>query len=71
MKKLWVKWKELAEKIGSFQASLIFSLFYYILVVPVGIIVNFFSDFLGIRQMPKWTKSDIEIETLENLEEQS
>lgn len=56
MKKIWEKWKELTEKIGNFQASILFSFLYFVLVVPIGIASSFFSDHLRTREFPMWEK---------------
>ena len=47
MKKIWQKWKflaekigNLAEKIGNFQFKIIFSVLFYLIVIPVGLIMK-------------------------------
>lgn len=70
MKNVWTKWKSLAESIGDFQFGLIFSLLYFLLIVPFGFIGNFFSDFLNLKEFPKWVKVGRKFETIKDLREQ-
>lgn len=56
MNNVWEKWKVLAKKIGNFQVSIIFSILYFLLVTPLGLLSNIFNDFLDIKQAPKWKK---------------
>lgn len=70
IKKIWEKWKKIAIKIGDFQFNLIFSLLYYILIVPIGIISNIFKDFLKLKNFPKWEKIDNQSETVSQLKNQ-
>ena len=39
LKDLWQRWQKVAKKIGDFQARLILSLFYLLIVLPIGLIV--------------------------------
>lgn len=55
-KKIWDKWKKIAEIIGNFQATLIFSLLFYILVTPFGLIMKIFSDPLKTKSKASWLK---------------
>jgi hypothetical protein len=36
----WTKWKKLAKRIGTFQARIIFSILYFIVVTPLGLLVK-------------------------------
>ena len=47
---LWSKWKNIATRIGNFQARVFFSLFYFIIVTPFGLAVRYLSDPLRIKQ---------------------
>lgn len=67
LKIVWNKWKQLAERIGNFQATIIFSLLYFILITPIGLIVNLFSDFLKLKGKPKWETVEDNSSTLEKL----
>lgn len=51
---LWAAWKKLAHKIGNFQARLILTVFYIILIAPLALVMHF-KDPLGIRhKSPEW-----------------
>ena len=51
-KSAWQWWKKLAHKIGNFQARIILSLFYAVLVLPFGLAARWFSDPLRIKKLP-------------------
>ncbi|MAG59725.1 hypothetical protein CMO96_02970 [Candidatus Woesebacteria bacterium] len=70
MKRAWEKWKTFAEKIGNFQATVIFSILYFVLLSPVGIIVSLFHDFLGTRKFLGWQKLDDTVSTRRKMKEQ-
>jgi len=55
IKLIWKKWLKIASNIGNFQARVFFSLFYLLLLLPVGIIFLFFTDFLDIKKKNKKT----------------
>ncbi len=52
LKRLWEGWKRVAHKIGNFQARLILTILYIILVLPFGLGVRLFADPLRIRKRP-------------------
>ncbi len=57
LKRLWEAWKRIAHKIGNFQARLILTILYAILVLPFGLGVRLFADPLRIRKRPtEWLK---------------
>lgn len=66
---IWKKWKRIAEKIGDFQANLIFSVLYYLLFFPVGVVTKFL-DFLGVRKFPEWNKTVNNSATMAKLKRQ-
>jgi hypothetical protein len=51
LKRLWQAWKDLAHKIGNFQARILLTIFYVILF-PFGMATRLFSDSLRIKQRP-------------------
>ena len=53
LKKAWSKWKVFAQKVGNFQARVILSLFYFLLVTPIGILIRLFGDPLRLKQYAK------------------
>lgn len=52
LKKLWAVWKRLAHKIGDFQARVILTVIYALLVLPFGVAVRLFADPLRIKRRP-------------------
>jgi hypothetical protein len=52
-KRAWQGWKDLAHKIGNFQARVILSIFYAVLVLPFGLGARWFSDPLRIKKRPE------------------
>ena len=49
IKKFWEKWKAFGHKVGNFQARLILSLFYFIVISPFGMVVKVFSKPLRLK----------------------
>jgi hypothetical protein len=65
LKNLWSAWKRLAHKIGNFQARVLLTLLYGIVVLPFGLIVRLFSDPLRIKHRPtKWIEHTPEVHDL-------
>lgn len=52
LKKLWQGWKRIARRIGDFQARVLLTIIYAILVLPFGLAVRFFADPLRIKHPP-------------------
>ena len=46
----WQWWKRIAEKIGHFQAKLLWGLLYFVVVAPFAVGVKVFSDPLRIKK---------------------
>lgn len=46
---LWRKWLPIAQAIGNFQAQVILSIFYIVLIAPLGILYRFFVDPLNLK----------------------
>ncbi len=67
IKRIWNKWKKIAEKIGNFQATIIFSILYFLIVSPIGIIFSLFSDPLDFKSKPSWKKIPNNPSSLEKL----
>lgn len=49
LKLVWSKWMKIAHPIGNFQAQVILSVFYFVIISPLGIFFRFFSDPLSQR----------------------
>ncbi len=52
VKVAWNAWKRLAHRIGNFQARVLLTLVYAVLVLPFGIVVRLFGDPLRIKKPP-------------------
>jgi hypothetical protein len=68
----WQQWKVLAEKIGHFQAKVIFGFLYFVLVAPFALGVKIFSDPLQLRPTdhPTWRSFARQTSTLEDARRQ-
>ena len=49
IKKFWEKWKAFDHKVGNFQARLILTLFYFIVICPFAKVVKFLSKPLRLK----------------------
>jgi hypothetical protein len=52
LKNAWRTWKRIARVIGNFQARVVLTIFYAVLVFPFGIAVRLFGDPLRIKSRP-------------------
>jgi hypothetical protein len=65
LKELWSAWKRLAHKAGTFQARVLLTILYAILVLPFGLIVRLFADPLQIKHRPtKWSDHPPEVQDM-------
>jgi hypothetical protein len=51
-KRLWHAWKKIAHQIGNFQARVLLTVFYALLLFPFGITARLFFDPLRIKKPP-------------------
>lgn len=55
LKKLWEGWKKIAHVIGNFQARILLTIIYSVLILPFGLAVRAFSDCLHTKKrLLKW-----------------
>ena len=55
LKVIWKAWTRIAHIIGNFQARVLLTILYVVLVLPFGVIVRLFADPLRIKRRPeKW-----------------
>ena len=52
LKRLWEGWKKVAHIIGNFQARILLTIIYAVLILPFGIVVRCFSDSLHTKKRP-------------------
>ena len=48
-KKAWLGWKSFAHKLGNFQARVILTVLYFVVIAPFCLIVRLFSDPLSLK----------------------
>ena len=53
MKKLWQGWKRIAKKIGDFQARVILTVLYFVIIAPFALIVRWGADPLSLKGTQK------------------
>ena len=49
-KELWQRWVKVAKIIGDFQARLMLSFFYLIVILPIGLIARLCADPLALKK---------------------
>jgi len=65
-KRLWEGWKRLAHKIGNFQARVLLTILYAVLVLPFGLAVRLLADPLRVKRRPEgWLEHPESPTTLE------
>jgi hypothetical protein len=66
LKRAWQAWKRIAHAIGNFQARVLLTIFYAVLVFPFGIAARLFSDPLRIKRRPtQWREHPSEAHDLQ------
>ena len=50
LKWLWSKWLPIAQAVGNFNAQVILTIFYLIIISPLGLIYRLFADPLAVKQ---------------------
>ena len=45
----WTRWKAIAHVIGNFQARVLLTVFYFVVIPPFALIVKLFKDPLALR----------------------
>ena len=60
IRRIWGRWKVIAQKIGTFQARMLLTGFYVVVMLPFGLGVKFFSDplRLTLRHGSHWTPKE-------------
>jgi hypothetical protein len=46
---VWERWKQVAKKIGDFQARLLLTIFYLLIIGPFALLIRLWGDPLGIK----------------------
>ncbi len=50
LKKAWAAWTRIAHKIGDFQARVLLTVIYAVLILPFGLVMRLFCDPLNIKK---------------------
>lgn len=59
LRRLWEGWKRVGRVIGNFQARLMLTIFYIVLIAPLGLLVRVCADPMRIRHpRDKWLHRD-------------
>lgn len=53
--RLWTRWKRFGHRIGDFQARVILTLIYFVVLAPYGVVVRLFGDALDVRRTERTT----------------
>jgi hypothetical protein len=62
----WKAWTRIAHVIGNFQARVLLTVLYVVLVFPFGVVVRLFADPLRIKKRPeKWLAETQEVYDLQ------
>jgi hypothetical protein len=72
LKKVWRKWKYIAGIIGTFQSRILLTIFYFVILLPAGIIFRIFKDPLKIKSPLKtaWIDKTSQCESLDEMRKQ-
>lgn len=72
LKIFWKKWKAFGHKVADFQARVLLTFFYFVLLLPVGMLVRLCADNLKIKpsSVVSWTPWMIKADTLEDVRNQ-
>ncbi|HKD62093.1 MAG TPA: hypothetical protein VKB47_16650 [Terracidiphilus sp.] len=55
LKSLWTAWKRIGKKIADFQARILLTIIFFVLVMPFGLVTRFFADRLYMKKRPvRW-----------------
>lgn len=66
LKALWKAWTRIAHIIGNFQARVLLTILYVVLVLPFGVIVRLFADPLRVKKRPaKWLDETPEVQDMQ------
>ncbi len=72
-RRAWKRWLRIAAIIGDFQARVVLSVFYFVIVLPFGLVVRLFADPLNIKgsRQSAWTDFADRARTLEEASRQA
>lgn len=68
MKKIkifWERWKKFGRKVADFQGRTLLTIAYFLIFLPVGILIRFFSDPLKLKGHTSWNEWKTKVDNLE------
>lgn len=68
---IWNRLRSVLKAVGDFQARLILAVVYFVIVVPTGFVMKFFSDPLRLAGGPAWSKKHLPEQSIEAARQQS
>jgi hypothetical protein len=54
LRRLWEGWKRVGRKIGDFQARLLLTVFYFVILAPFALVMRCLADPLGLKRPGGW-----------------
>jgi hypothetical protein len=54
LRRLWQGWKRLGRKIGDFQARVLLTVFYFVILAPFALAMRWLADPLGLKRPGGW-----------------
>jgi hypothetical protein len=54
LRRLWEGWKRIGRKVGDFQARVLLTVFYFVMLAPFAVIVRWKADPLGLKGTRGW-----------------
>jgi hypothetical protein len=70
LRRLWEGWKRFGRKMGDFQARLLLTVFYFVILGPFALGIRFKADPLGLRRGGGWLPVTREGDPLERARRQ-
>ena len=59
LRKLWAGWKRFGRRLGDFQARVILTVLYFVVVAPFALLVRFAADPLSLkRHQGRWREKE-------------
>jgi hypothetical protein len=54
LRRLWAGWKRIGRKIGDFQARVLLTIFYFVILAPFALGLRLLADPLGLKHAAGW-----------------
>ena len=54
LRRLWEGWKRWGRKMGDFQARVLLTVFYFVILAPFALVIRFTADPLGLKRGGGW-----------------